>query len=315
MQANLDLKEEKVKKERKSINYGKWGIYFIIPFFVIYAIFTLIPQLLTVGYSFFSYYEEGLRTVGPKFIFLDNYIKIFTPDKYGTIDVLKYFGNTMIIWVIGAIPQLVISLILAIIFTSTRLNIKGQAFFKSVFYMPNVIMASAFSLLFFQLFSNTGPVNAILADMGIETINFLAFEIPVRSLIALMNFMMWFGNTTILLMAGIQGIDESVFESARMDGASATRVFFDITMPLLKPIFIYVAITSLIGGIQMFDVPQILTNGMGTPDNTSKTIVMYLNSLISVHNYGKAGAVSVILFIITGILSMIVYKSMVKDED
>lgn len=309
------MKKKDLENKPKSINYGKWGIYFIIPFFVVYGIFTLVPQILTFVYSFFKYYEEGLSTIGPKFVFLDNYIDIFTPDKYGTIDVLKYFGNTMIIWLIGAIPQFIVSLILAIIFTSTRLNIKGQAFFKSVFYMPNVIMASAFSLLFFQLFSNQGPVNSILNSMGIETIDFLAFTIPVRSLIATMNFLMWFGNTTILLMAGIQGIDESVFESARMDGAGATRVFFDITMPLLKPIFVYVTITSLIGGIQMFDVPQILTAGFGTPNNTSKTLVMYLNSLVSMHNYGKGGAVSVVLFILTGILSLIVYKSMVKDED
>ena len=125
----------------------------------------------------------------------------------------------------------------------------------------------------------------------------------------MMNFLMWFGNTTILLMAGIQGIDESLFESARLDGSTSVQVFFHITMPLLMPIFIYVFITSMIGGIQMFDVPQVLTNGIGTPDNTSMTLIMYLNRFLGTSkNYGMAGAVSVLLFIITVVLSTIVFK-------
>ena len=137
--------------------------------------------------------------------------------------------------------------------------------------------------------------------------------VNTESLIALMNFLMWFGNTTILLMAGIQGIDESLFESARLDGSSSTQVFFNITMPLLMPIFIYVFITSMIGGIQMFDVPQVLTNGIGTPNNTSMTLIMYLNTFLGISkNYGMAGAVSVLLFIMTAILSTFVFKTISK---
>lgn len=311
---NLD-KKQKVK----SINYGKWGLIFIIPFFVAYLLFTLIPQVLTVSYSFFDYYEIGFDTVGPEFIGFKNYVSIFTPETDGTIAIFKYFGNTMLLWIIGAVPQFIFALLLAVLFTSSRLNLKGQRFFKTIFYMPNLIMASAFALLISQVFSEYGPVNQILIQNGIieagQYIKFLSIKISVRSLIALMNFLMWFGNTTIVLMAGIQGIDESVFESARMDGAGSFRVFKDITMPLLKPIFIYVFITSMIGGLQMFDVPQVLTNGFGTPDNSSKTMVMYLNEVLKAHNYGKSGAISVILFIITMILSLIVFKTMAKDDE
>ena len=123
-----------------------------------------------------------------------------------------------------------------------------------------------------------------------------------------MNLIMWFGNTTILLMAGMMGIDASLFEAAEVDGATPTQVFWRITLPLLRPILIYVMITSLIGGLQMFDVPQILTNGTGEPARTSMTLIMYLNKHLFSKNYGLGGALSVILFIITGILSMIVYK-------
>ena len=129
-----------------------------------------------------------------------------------------------------------------------------------------------------------------------------------------MNLLMWFGNKTILLMAGIMGIDESLFESARMDGASSTRVFFDITLPLLKPILIYVIITSMIGGLQMYDVPSVLTKGYGSPNNTTKTLVMLLNDYLSVGNYGMSGAIAVVLFIITGVFSIFVFKSISKKN-
>ena len=299
----------------KSVSYARYGYLFILPFFVVYAIFTLYPQMLTIYNSFFEYYRDGLTIVGPNFVGMKNYVALFTKNSSGYIPLFKFLGNTVWLWLLGAVPQFVIAMMLAIFFTSTRLNIRGQQFFKTVIYMPNLIMASAFSMLFFALFSQVGPINQLLVEMGVidKAFNFLGVRVTVQSLIALMNFLMWFGNTTILLMAGIQGIDESLFESARLDGSNATQVFFNITMPLLMPIFIYVLITSMIGGIQMFDVPQVLTNGIGTPNNTSMTLIMYLNNFLGTSkNYGMAGAVSVLLFIITAILSTFVFKTINK---
>ena len=135
-----------------------------------------------------------------------------------------------------------------------------------------------------------------------------------RALVAFMNFLMWFGNTTILLMAGMMGIDTSLFEAAEVDGATSTQVFFKITLPLLRPILIYVMITSLIGGLQMFDVPQILTNGTGDPMRSTMTLIMYLNKHLFSKNYGMGGALSVILFIITGLLSLVVFKFSNKKD-
>ena len=125
---------------------------------------------------------------------------------------------------------------------------------------------------------------------------------------------MWFGNTTILLMAGMMGIDTSLFEAAEVDGATSTQVFFRITLPLLRPILVYVLITSLIGGLQLFDVPQILTNGTGNPVRSTMTLIMFLNNHLYSKNYGMAGAVSVVLFIITGILSIVVFKLTGNDK-
>ena len=304
-------KTEKLPKT-KSISYSRWGYIFIAPFFIIYTIFTFYPQLLTVYNSFFEYYRDGLTIIGPRFVGLQNYKTLFSLNTSGYVPIFKFMGNTLWLWIIGAVPQFTIAMLLALFFTSTRLDIKGQQFFKTVIYMPNLIMASAFSMLFFALFSQVGPVNQLLVSSGmaLKPINFLGMRVTVQSLIGLMNFLMWFGNTTILLMAGIQSIDEALFESARLDGSTSTQVFFNITMPLLMPIFIYVLITSMIGGIQMFDVPQVLTNGHGIPNNTSTTLIMYLNNFLGISkNYGMAGALSVLLFFITAVLSGIVFKT------
>ena len=304
-------------KKHKSISYAKWGYIFIIPFLIVFITCQLIPLFNTFYNSFFENYREGLTQVGPNFVGFDNYIKLFTPNKSGSINIVNYACNTMIMWIIGAIPQLVFSLLLAVIFTSARLNIKGQTFFKTVIYMPNLVMASAFSMLFFTLFSNVGPINQIILAMTNNTFEFFRNPVSTRCIIAFINFLMWFGNTTILLMAGIMGIDQSLFEAASIDGATSGQVFFKITLPLLMPILLYVAITSLIGGLQMFDVPQIITAGSGSPNNSCMTLIMYLNRLIGSgsKNYGMGGAVSVVIFILTGALSMIVFKTMVTRDD
>ena len=270
------------KPRKKGVSYAKYGYLFILPFFIAYAIFTLAPQILTIVNSLFMNYRDGLKQIGPEFVGLQNYVALFSPDNTGSIGMLKYFGNTMILWVLGAIPQILIALLLAVFFTSYRLNIKGQQFFKTVIYMPNLIMASAFSMLFFTLFSPVGPVNQLLLSTGAidQSIDFLNIKVSVRALIALMNFLMWFGNTTILLMAGIQGIDQSMFEAAQLDGANSWQVFRKVTLPLLSPIMIYTVITALIGGLQMFDVPQVLTNGKGTPLRSSMTMVMYSGAFL-----------------------------------
>lgn len=305
----MEKKKGKMNKI-KSVDYSKWGYLFILPFFLAFFIFQLIPLVSTVYYSFFEYYRSGLKVIGPTPVGLANYKALFESDF------LKYTGNTIILWLAGFIPQIVISLLLAAWFTDLRLKIRGKQFFKVVIYMPNLIMASAFAMLFFALFSANGPVNHALVNMGIlkEPFRFLSSVAGARGLVALMNFLMWFGNTTILLMAAVMGINPSLFEAAELDGCTPTQTFFKITLPMIRPILVYVLITSMIGGLQMFDVPQILTNGKGTPDRTVTTIIMYLNNHLYSKNYGMAGAVSVILFIICAILCLLVYFNLNKED-
>jgi multiple sugar transport system permease protein len=106
-----------------------------------------------------------------------------------------------------------------------------------------------------------------------------------------------------------------LFEAAEVDGANSTQVFFRITLPILRPILIYVMITSLIGGVQMYDVPQILTNGTGDPMRSSMTMIMFLNKHLYSKNYGMGGALSVILLVVTGVLSFVVFKFTGSNDD
>lgn len=299
-----------MKQKHKKVDYSKWGYIFILPFFISFFIFSFIPLIDTIRYSFFEYYRSGIKEIGPNFVGMQNYVSLLGSDM------LKYAGNTLILWIIGFIPQIVIALVLAEWFVDARLKIHGTQFFKVVIYLPNLIMASAFAMLFFTLFSTNGPINSILMSLGWlnEPIDFMGSVLGTRSLVGLMNFLMWFGNTTIMLMAAIMGISPDIFEASEIDGCNSIQRFFRITLPLIRPILAYTLINSIIGGLQMFDVPQILTNGQGNPDRTSMTLIMFLNSHLKSNNYGMAGALSVYLFIVSGILCFMVYR-MVNNDD
>ena len=298
-------------KRGKVVRYNKWGYIFLIPFVVVYVLFQLIPLFRTFYYSFFENYCSGLTQIGPNFIGFGNYAKLLAnPDLW------MYTKNTLIMWVLGFVPQIIISLLFAYWFTNVRLRLRCLGFFKTVMYMPNLIMASAFAMLIFSIFSDIGPINELIKHTtGGEAFRFLSYTGSTMGLVAFMNFIMWFGNTTILLMAAMMGINESVIEAAEIDGASSSQIFWKITLPLIRPILVYVMITSLIGGLQMFDVPQILTGGQGGPNNTTKTLIMYLNEQIGTSkNYGMAGALSVIIFIVCAALSLVVYYFFAADR-
>ena len=298
------------QKKLKTVSYAKWGYLFILPFFLTYAIFSVIPLADTIRNSFYEFYYSGLKAIGPNWVGLANYMELLAAD------LPKYAWNTFVMWILGFVPQIIVALVLASWFTDARLKIRGKQFFKVVIYLPNLIMASAFAMLFFALFSNAGPVNSILLRMGVvgEAIRFMESTLGARTLVGLMNFLMWSGNTTIMLMAAIMGINPSIFEAAELDGCTHLQKFFKITLPQIRPLLTYTLITSLIGGLQMFDVPQILTNGQGSPDRTSTTLIMFLNNHLKSKNYGMAGALSVYLFIVSGILCFIVYR-ITNDED
>ena len=138
-----------MKKNKKSINYGKWGYLFILPFFIIYLIFSLIPLVDTVRYSFFEYFRSGIKEIGPNFIGMANYISLLKSDMF------KYGANTLILWLIGFVPQIVVALVLAAWFTDAR-SIFPKKFFQN-FLLNTFIYSflnSCFQLHIFCIFTN-----------------------------------------------------------------------------------------------------------------------------------------------------------------
>lgn len=147
----------KKTKNNNVVRYNRWGYIFLIPFVVIYSIFQLVPLFSTIYNSLFENYREGVIQIGPNFIGFANYVKLFSQG-----DIWTYLGNTMIMWVLGFIPQIILSLVLGAWFSNQRMRLKCEGFFKTVIYLPNLIMASALAMLFFTLFSDMGPINSIL---------------------------------------------------------------------------------------------------------------------------------------------------------
>ena len=322
----------------KSISYAKYGYLFILPFFLVYFFFQLWPLINTFILSFQDY-------KGEEFVGFANYKAILFGE--GTeVDGFKIadrtaksisknffhsFGNTVILWVGNFIPQIALSLSLAVWFTEANLKIPGKGFFKVVMYLPNIITAASVAVLFLQLCGeaeNTpGAVNLLLSKMGIvshdtvsekyDTIKLITGTTQSRVVVMFIQTWLWFGNTMIMLMSGIQGINPSLFEAASIDGATSGQVFRKITLPLLSPIMAYTLVTSMIGGLQMFDIPYLYHKDPNKVSDNLKTIAVYIYEYFHDQTdpkMGFAGAASVLLFIVTLILGCIAFY-MTRDKD
>ena len=315
------------KRHARGVDLSRYGYFFIAPFFLIYLVFQAYPLLNTIYLAFQKYMITGTnKVVGPTFVGLANFKNVLVKGS-----TLQAFENTTVMWLINFIPQILLALLLAKWFTDTRLKIRGQGAFKVMIYMPNIITAASISVLFYSLFAYPqGPVNSLLAQLGVidktlyadsgtaalTAIFFLEKGWYTRLIIAFINFWMWYGHTMIVLIAGMLGISPSLFEAAEVDGASSNQIFMKITLPLLKPILLYTLITSLIGGMQMYDIPQMMQM-QGSPAKTmTMTVTMYIMELVytGTKDYGRGAAVSVLLFLVTAVLSIILFYIM-RDKD
>lgn len=291
-------------KHRKGIDYGKWGYLFIAPFFVIFLIFQLYPMIYTINLSFTDL--SGWAT-DYDYVWLDNFKVVLSDPIFW-----KSLGNTFIIWGMNFIPQMFFALLFAAMFTAQRLTLHLKGFFKVVYFMPSIITAASVSVLFYQLFNYpAGPLYNFFLDLGLipEGFNFYLNNWSARILVSFIQFWMWFGNTMVILIAGILGVDPSLYEAAELDGAGKMRQFFSITLPLIKPIMLYTLITSLVGGLQIFDIPYLFL--AGGPDNATMTISVYIYRYAFVNAnayYNLASAASVMLLLIAVVLSLTLYR-------
>lgn len=304
-------KKAQLQPKRKNVNNVAY--LFVLPFVVVFLIFSVYPVLRTLQLSFTSYKGYGEET----WIWFDNYIRVFQ-DKYFWLA----FVNTVKIWGVNIVLQLGIAFLLTIVFSDMKYRLKGLPIFRALFYLPNLIAPTSVAFLFKTLLDwRYGTFNQILMKLNLisSPIDWLGGGATAQGVVSVLGAWMWFGNSFIILMAGVQGIPRDYFEAAAIDGANRWKVFFKITIPLLKPILLYVAITSLIGGLQIFDIPHLISQGNAAiHDGPLSTMVMYLYKFgFTVNQVGYASAIAYVLFFIILIVSIVQYRAMYskKEED
>jgi len=297
---------------------NRWGYVFVAPFILVFCIFNLWPTLYTFILSFTDL--RGLRNTFD-FVGLANFVKLSQdPYFWGAL------GNTFIIWTVNFIPQLGLALVLALWFSDLRLKPTGRNLFRAIVYMPNLLTAVSIALLFRSIFGYnahvTSPANQFLRWLGFqdtvirdgvavkEAFNFFRSVTFSRVLVSFIQWWMWYGYTMIILIAGITSIPNSLYESAMIDGANSRQSAIYITLPLLRPMMLYILITSMIGGMQMFDIPFQLTDMMGGPDFKIRTTTVYQYNVAlgrGANDYAYGAAISIGIFMVTIVLALMIF--------
>lgn len=313
-----ELRPQAAEGERKPRKKFKWkvdyfGIVFIIPFFAVYAIFSLYPMIYSIVLSITDYegYNRVISLIG-----FENFAWLATQLRFW-----QSLLNTVMIFAMNFVPQMLFALIFAAMFTGKTYKMRGKGAFKAIYYLPNILTATSVAIMFYTLFARpSGGLWQLLTKLGMsEEVNLYLMPWPSRIIIAFIQFWMWFGNSMITLSAGILGINPSVFEAAQLDGASQKDIFLHITLPLIKPIVVYSLVVSTLGGLQVFDIPYLFLSGgpvMTGGRNATETVAVYIYKMAFTGEmrYNVASAASVYLFVICMLVSFVLFRVTHSDE-
>ena len=285
---------------------NKYAYFYITPFFIVFLIFSLFPIL----YSFvLSFCDMDVLSGRFTFVGMRNYQRLFESGYF-----FKSIGNTLLIWIMSIIPQLSIAFVLALILSNKWF--RGRFLLRNIYYFPNLITPVTIGLLFGAMFSYPGgAVNNIITMLGLEAVDFQNNQMLARMVIAIAICWKNFGFNIIYFTAGINSISDDVLEAAEVDGASNWQKITRITLPLMRPILIYVLVTSVIGGLQMFDESHLVFKSV--PGDATVTMVKYLyDSAFERFQFGYAAAVAYgifVIIIIASVFSLLVTKE--KKDD
>ncbi|GAA4654444.1 sugar ABC transporter permease [Anaerocolumna aminovalerica] len=297
-----------IRTRKRNIN--NIAYLYVLPFVFVFIMFSIYPVFKTLYLSFTQYKGYG----EPIPVGISNYKRVISDAMFW-----RALINTIKIWSVNIVLQLGLAFLLTIIFNDLKYRIKGIGLFRALFYLPNLIAPASVAFLFAALLDwQFGTLNQLLIDAKLVKVGINWFGQPgtAQLAVSVIGAWMWFGNSFIMLMAGVQGISKDYFEAAAIDGAGRWHIFGKITLPLLKPILLYVAITSLIGGLQIFDIPFLITDGIGAPHGSLNTVVMYLyNTAFRYNNVGYAGAIAYFLFLVIAVAAGIQYKIMYHKRE
>jgi ABC-type sugar transport systems, permease components len=285
-------------KKTLETTYKNAGWRFVMPA----ALFIFVLSFYPMVQAFFLSLQSGLAN-NLHFSGLRNYIRLFQDEKF-----LAAVRNVFIYLVFQVPVMLFLALILASILNDKKLKCKGL--FRTMVFLPCATALVSSALIFKSIFALDGLANTWLMGLGIlaEPKNWLQDPVWARIIIILTVTWRWTGYNTVFFLAGLQNIETSVYEAARIDGASPSQSFFKITLPLLKPVILLTAIMSTNGTLQLFDEVQNIT--AGGPGNETLTISQYIYRLSFVYNpqFGYAAAVSYTILIMVAILAFVQIK-------
>lgn len=278
--------------ERK---YKIAGWYFVMPASLLIFLFSFIPMVRAFILSLQSGVGNNLSFCGIK-----NYVRLFQDEKF-----IASLKNVIIFFAFQVPIMLFIAIILACILNDKKLKFKGL--FRTIIFLPCATSLVASALIFKSLFALDGLVNVLLVNHHFisQPINWLTHPVWAKVIVIFTITWRWTGYNTVFFLAGLQGIEYSIYEAARIDGASTVQTFFRITLPQLKPVVLLTAIMSTNGTLQLFDEVKNLTGG--GPGNATITISQYIYDLSFKYNpqFGYAAAVSYAILIIVALLSFI----------
>jgi cellobiose transport system permease protein len=272
---------------------------FISPFYLLFLAFGLFPVLFSLFLSFQSWAGIGEM----EFVGLVQFQYLITDPVFW-----KAIGNTFIIWFLSTIPMLFGALCIAFLLNVPSLRFKG--FYKTAFFLTNVTSIVAVTIIFKSIFGNQyGLLNFMLTVIGLEPVQWMNSGILVKIVIASMVVWRWAGYNAIIYLAGLQSIPNTLYEAAKIDGASSYQMFFHITIPMLRPIILFTVLMTTIGSMQLFTEPQVLLGDSGGVGESGLTIALYMYQQGFIkHEFGYAAAISWALFLIIALFSLFNWK-------
>jgi cellobiose transport system permease protein len=291
-----------VRRLAFSQQVSKWDVklspyLYISPFFLLFALTGLFPLLYT---GWVSLHNWNLIGGQGKFIGLEN---------FGFVLGQPYFwnavGNTLSIFLLSSVPQVVLALLIAAVLDA---NLRAKTFWRMGVLVPFVVAPVAVGLIFNNLFADQfGLVNELLGLLGLDPVRWHSDQLASHFAIATMVNFRWIGYNALIFLAAMQAIPRDVFEAATIDGAGRVRQFLSVTVPMLRPTVIFVAITSTIGGLQIFDEPRVFDqSGLGGADRQWQTLTMYIWELgWGQRNFGRASAVAWLLFLMIVLIALV----------
>ncbi|WP_027630079.1 carbohydrate ABC transporter permease [Ruminiclostridium cellobioparum] len=283
----------------------------IAPYFILYIAFGLFPIIFSLAISFTQWDGIGTAT----FIGLKNYIRTFTQDKF----FYQSLGNTTLLLLVNTPIQISVGLLMATLLKDFFKKTRGA--FQLINFLPYITTPVAIGIIFQLMFDwKSGVVNGLLNLFGIDSVYWLGNAWASRGVVVIMEIWKGFGYMMIMFLSGLSTIPEELYESSRIDGAKWRHSFAHITIPLLRPIFTFVIVTSVINGFKLFDEPQLLFSStsqpIGGPDRAVMTVVMrFYETAFNGFEFGYGSALAYCLFIIIAIVSFFLFKFINRESD